>query len=272
MGQAGLPAPPSGLDTSGGLGAAWPGWTATVRPDRSGVMKVMKVGGCQWCGGQLRQKTGGRPAVFCGASCRQRAYEARRQAAGGPARSLKAHFADLRAKLAEINSAPGASPFAKSGAQLGAILIFYRDASGGDTEDQPLLQLFEAISLLAAGGKPPLLSKPPRPRRGGRPVSGLCRLKRAYIAAAADVLMAAGHSRHGVLGWTEWRDEAQAKNALRQRDKIMADTQRASLAAQEFHKLRPDLRRPTDRAEAERLARGWLKAVARLGNADPEPK
>jgi hypothetical protein len=44
---------------------------------------VTKVPGsrqrCERCGRQFRPKTGGRPASFCGHSCRQRAYEARRR-------------------------------------------------------------------------------------------------------------------------------------------------------------------------------------------------
>jgi hypothetical protein len=34
---------------------------------------------CEWCGKAFKPKTGGRPAVFCGQACRQRAYEARKR-------------------------------------------------------------------------------------------------------------------------------------------------------------------------------------------------
>lgn len=60
---------------------------------------------CQWCRKLFRPKSGGRPPVFCSASCRSRAYEKRKwspyTASDALARDLLPSAAALRVRQAE---------------------------------------------------------------------------------------------------------------------------------------------------------------------------
>lgn len=181
--------------------------------------------------------------------------------------ALADHFNTLDAELAEAHADTGTAWLEKSGVQLGMLIQFYENATGHrDDRHAPLLKLFEALVNRINGGDPSMLFPAPRPAGvKTKPNVRFRDIARAYLAAAADILLAANMARGAVVTW--WGNAAEAKRVLRWRDEISAGTA-PPLVAYVFHELRPVVRQPIDLLEAESLARQW-RAVVQLRKIDP---
>ena len=179
---------------------------------------------------------------------------------------LAAHFNQLNDELEEAHAAAGTPLLTKCAIQLGMFIRYYENSTfHRDKRHAPLLALFAALMDRIEGGEPALLFDVPRPEGvKTKPNIHFRDIGRAYLAAAADVLMAAGMKFSAVIAW--WDNDAEAKHALRWRAEISAGTA-PPLISHVFHELRPVLRQPVELPQAERQAREW-RAVVELRDVD----
>jgi hypothetical protein len=130
---------------------------------------------CSWCGGSFRPGTVGRAAVYCGRSCRQRAYEGRREArriaAAVAAASVSTRDEPEGAAKAPAESA-AARP-AQGGGQSGGgpFGVAAGPAPGTGSVGVPRIAVGDRVAAAEPSLVPPqVLCEPPVPsRRRDRP-------------------------------------------------------------------------------------------------------
>jgi hypothetical protein len=168
---------------------------------------------------------------------------------------------NLLVELAEAATDRDATILEKGGTQLGMLVRFVEDATGGEIGAtlQPARELFEALHDRAQGDRPSLLWEAPHKPSRNR----AHHITRAYLAAAVDVLHSAGMTDRAIGEW--WGRPEEYKRAAKWRERI-SRREASPLTIHVFRELRPH-RKPISEPDAKAKALEWRK-IARQRKTD----